>query len=118
MWWYSASAWEHHTCKHVQDNLPIHPDDPSFSEQFGKVDTLPSTSKLASILYPSINIHERAKAAKQFLEEGYNELTSPIQDTQPPRPPQLQNIAQNKVLSSLAKKSRQPSTKMVMSRYS
>ena len=27
MWWYSASAWEHHTLRHVQDNLPIHPDD-------------------------------------------------------------------------------------------
>ena len=30
MHWYSASAWEHHTCKHIQDNLPSHPDDPAF----------------------------------------------------------------------------------------
>ena len=78
MWWYSASAWEHHTCKHMQDNLLIHPDDPAFCEQFGKVDTLPSTSKLASILPPSINIHERAKVAKQFLEEGYDGSKFPI----------------------------------------
>ena len=78
MWWYSTSAWEHHTHKHMQDNLPIHPDDPAFSEQFGEVDTLPSTSNLASILPPSINIHERARAAKQFLEEGNDESTSPF----------------------------------------
>ena len=30
MQWYSASTWEHHTHKHVQDNLPIHPNDPTF----------------------------------------------------------------------------------------
>ena len=47
---YSASAWEHHTHKHVQDNLPIHPDDPTFYEQFGDIDALPSTSKLTSTL--------------------------------------------------------------------
>ena len=44
MQWYSASAWEHHTCKHVLDNLPIHPSDPAFSEQFGEIGTLPSVS--------------------------------------------------------------------------
>ena len=51
--WYSTSAWEHPTHKHMQDNLPIHPDDPAFSEQFGEVDTLPFTSKLASKLIES-----------------------------------------------------------------
>ena len=51
------------------DNLPIHPNDPAFSEQFGKLGTLPSVSNLTSTLPPSINIHERAKAAKQFLAE-------------------------------------------------
>ena len=34
MQWYNASPWECHTCKHMQDNLPIHPDDPAFAEQF------------------------------------------------------------------------------------
>ena len=87
MQWYSVSAWEHHTHEHIQDNLPIHPDDPSFYEQFVKVDTLPSTSKLASILPPSITIHERARAAKQFLGEGNGELTSLSQETQTPKPP-------------------------------
>ena len=32
--WYSASAWEHHTSTHTKENLPIHPDDHAFSEQF------------------------------------------------------------------------------------
>ena len=77
MQWYSTSAWEHHTHKHMQDNLPIYPDDSTFYEQFGDIDALPSTSKLTSALPPSINIHERARAAKQFLEEGTDESTSP-----------------------------------------
>ena len=66
----------------MQDNLPIHPDDPAFSEQFGEIDTFPSTSKLTSTLPPSINIHERANAAKQFLEEDNKESTFPFQGTQ------------------------------------
>ena len=82
MQWYSTSAWEHHTHKHAQDNLPIHPDDSGFYEQFGEADTLPLTSKLTSTLPPSINIHERARATKQFLEEGNDESTSPSQETQ------------------------------------
>ena len=32
--WYSASAWEHPTSTHTKENLPIHPDDPAFSQQF------------------------------------------------------------------------------------
>ena len=84
MQWYSPSAWEHHTRKHVQDNLPIHPDDPAFSEQFGEISTLPSVSKLTSTLPPSINIHERAKAAKQFLTEENKESTFPFQDAKIP----------------------------------
>ena len=48
MWWCSASAWEHHTLKHLKKNLPIHPDDPEFSQQFACVpeyETTPSTFK-------------------------------------------------------------------------
>ena len=86
MCWYSASTLEHHTHKHIQDNLPIHPDDPAFYEQFSEDDTLPFTSKLASIP-PSININERARAAKHFLEEGNEELTSPFQEMQTPMSP-------------------------------
>ena len=29
MHWYSATAWEDHTMKHLKDNLPIFPDDPA-----------------------------------------------------------------------------------------
>ena len=61
---YSASAWEHHTHQHIQDNLPIHLDDPAFYEQFSEAEILLSTSKLASILSQTVNIHERAKVAK------------------------------------------------------
>ena len=94
MQWYSTSAWEHHTHKHVQDNFPFHPDDPAFYEQFGEVDILPSTSKLTSTPPPFHQYHEKVKTAKQFLEEGNEESTSPFQETQTPMPPpQLQNIA-------------------------
>ena len=84
MWWYSTSAWEHHTHKHIQDNLPIHPNDPAFSEQFGKISTLPSVSKLTSTLPPSINIHKRAEAAKQFLVEENKRVNIPFEDAQTP----------------------------------
>ena len=69
MCWYSASAWKHHTQRHIQDNLPIHPDDPTFYQQFSEAETLPSTSKLASAIPQTINIQERAKAAKQFIRD-------------------------------------------------
>ena len=48
MQWYRASAWEHHTIKHVKENLPIHSNDPTFSQQFACVsgdETTPSNSK-------------------------------------------------------------------------
>ena len=48
MYWYSATAWEYHTMKHLKDNLLIFPDDPAFSQKFilkPSGDTAPSTSK-------------------------------------------------------------------------
>ena len=48
MQWYSASAWEHHTLAHSKENLPIHPNDPAFSQQFSKTEAIPSTSGSAS----------------------------------------------------------------------
>ena len=72
MCWYSISAWEHHTCKHAQDNLPIFPDDPAFFQQFTHVpidESTPSTSK-SPPEFPNYEIiQQRAQAAKQFLEE-------------------------------------------------
>ena len=51
--WYSASTWELHTSIHSKENLPIHPDDPAFSQQFacGPGDrAIPSTSRSVSNL--------------------------------------------------------------------
>ena len=48
MWWYSASTWEHHSLKHLKDNLPIFPNDPTFSQQLmgaSSDDIIPFTSK-------------------------------------------------------------------------
>ena len=48
MQWYSASALEHHSLKHLKENLPIHPDDPNFFQQFACApgdDSIPHTSK-------------------------------------------------------------------------
>ena len=48
MCWDSASPQEHHSLKHHKENLPIHPDDPDFSQQFACVpgdDAVPCTSK-------------------------------------------------------------------------
>ena len=48
MQWYSASAWERHSLKPLKDNLPIYPDDPSFSQQFMDApsdDVVPSISR-------------------------------------------------------------------------
>ena len=62
--WYSISAWEHHTHKHAQDNLPIFPDDPAFFQQFTHVpidESTPSTSK-SPPEFPNYEII-------QFLEE-------------------------------------------------
>ena len=72
---YSASTWEHHTCKHAQDNLPIHPDDPAFFKQFAEADAIPSTSKLTPDLPQADVICNRVKAAKQFLEEESDKST-------------------------------------------
>ena len=72
MHWYSASAWEHHTCQHIQENLPIYPDDTTFSQQFIHVprdEAIPSTSKSPFELAHSEIVQQRAKAAKQLLQE-------------------------------------------------
>ena len=48
MQWYSAPTWEHNTLKHLKENLPIHPNDPTFSQQCAHVsgdEVTPSTSR-------------------------------------------------------------------------
>ena len=32
MWWFRASTWEKHICKHSQDGLPLFPDNPAFTQ--------------------------------------------------------------------------------------
>ena len=62
MRWYSASTWE--------ENLPIHPDDPKFSQQFACVpgdDAIPHTSK-QNLPHKQV-IRKWAEAAKQFFKE-------------------------------------------------
>ena len=70
MQWYSASAWEHHSLKHLKDNLPIHPDDPTISQQFMSSlsdDVIPSTSRQS--LPHEEEVRKWAEAAKQFFEK-------------------------------------------------
>ena len=74
MQWFSASAWENHIHKHTQDGLPIFPDDPAFSHL--SPEALPSTSGSTSESLPLNVILDRAKAAKQCLEEEIETSTS------------------------------------------
>ena len=59
--WYSASAWEHHTSTHAEENLPIHPDDPAFSQQFAGSPgdgAIPSISRWIQDLSHATVIHK------------------------------------------------------------
>ena len=76
--WYSASTWEHHTSPHSKENLPIHPDDLAFSQQFACRSgdgATPSTSGFASNLPHATVIHRWAETAKLFLEERSDQST-------------------------------------------
>ena len=71
---YSASTWEHHTLKHVKENLPIYPDYLVFSQQFACVsgDEVTTSTSMSTLELPHAEvIHKRAEyfLAKQFLEE-------------------------------------------------
>ena len=74
MQWFSASAWENHAHKHTQDGLCIFPDDPAFS--YLSPEALPSTSGSTSESLPLNVILDRAKAARQCLEEENETSTS------------------------------------------
>ena len=50
MRWFSASAWEKHVHKHLQDGLPLFPNDPVFTQLSPEV--LPSTSGSTSKSLP------------------------------------------------------------------
>ena len=74
MWWFSASTWEKHIHKHLQNGLPLFPNDPAFTQL--SPETLPSTSGSTSKSLPLEVILERAKVAKQCLEEESKASTS------------------------------------------
>ena len=67
MQWFSASAWEKHIHKHSQGGLPLFPDDPAFTQL--SPETLPSISGSTPKSLHLEVILERAKVAKQCLEE-------------------------------------------------
>ena len=70
MQWYNASAWQHHSLKHLRDNLPIYPDDPTLLQQFMGVPSdgvVPSTSRQS--LPHEVEVRKWAEAAKQYFEE-------------------------------------------------
>ena len=73
MCWFSASAWESHICKHTQEDLPVFPDDLAFAHLFSEV--VPSTSGSTSDPHSANIILERAKVAKQYLEEEATKIT-------------------------------------------
>ena len=63
---------------HSRENLPIHPDDQAFSQQFahGSGDgAIPSTSGSVLTLPHATVIYKLAEAAKHFLEEGSDQTT-------------------------------------------
>ena len=72
--WFSASAWEKHIHKHLQDGLPLFPDDPAFTQLSSE--TLPSTSGSTSKSLPLEVILVRTKAVKQCLKEESKASTS------------------------------------------
>ena len=74
MQWFSASAWEKHIHKHLQDGLPLFPNNPAFTQL--SPETLPSTAGSTSESLSLEVILERAKVAKQCLEEESKASTS------------------------------------------
>ena len=72
-------------------NLPIHPDDPAFSQQFACVpgdEATPSTSGSVPNLPHAAVIHEQPEAARHFLEEGSDQSTfhCPLSEGSDPNP--------------------------------
>ena len=125
MQWYSASAWEHHTLAHSEENLPNHPDDVAFSQHFAYVsegEAMPSTSGFVTKLPHAVVIHKWAEAAKHFLEEGSGQSTFhlPLFEDSAPSPHEATKhcVKQGLVKSSKKlKKTKEAKSKMMMSKF-
>ena len=83
MWWFSASTWENHICKHSQDGLPLFPNDPAFTHL--SPETLPPTLVPPPKSLPLNIILERAKQPGSVSRKKA-------------KLPRLQNIMLKKVL--------------------
>ena len=75
MHWFSSSTWEKLVQKHSRDGLPLHPDDPAFTQL--SLETLPSTSSSSPGSLPLEVILDRAKMARQCLTGERKSLSSP-----------------------------------------
>ena len=101
MQWYSASAWEHHILAHSKENLPIHSDDPAFSQQFAYVSEGEATPSTSGLYQNSLMLQSFADEQKlpntsgrrkwSFLHSTALYLKIPIQALIRP-----QNVALNK----------------------
>ena len=77
---YSASAWEHHSMKHLKDNLPIYPDDPAFPQQFmctSRDGVVPSTSRQS--LPHEEEVRKLARLPNSSLRKNKTPVKSPFQ---------------------------------------
>ena len=75
----------------LQRNLPIHPDDPAFSQQFACApgdEATPSTSESVPNLPHAAVIYQWADTAKHFLEEGSDQsiFHCPLSEGSDPKP--------------------------------
>ena len=86
MHWYGASAWEHDTHKHAQNNFSIYSDESVFFQQFAETEAIPSTSKITPELSHVDIICKRAIAAKQFLKEESDKSMLPLTEECEPSP--------------------------------
>ena len=71
---------EHHL-KHLKDNLPIYPDDPTFSQQFMSTssdDVVPSTSRQS--LPHEEEVKNGQKLPNSSLRKNKTPVKSPLQD--------------------------------------
>ena len=73
MHWFSSSAWESHVHKHTQEDLSIFPANLAFAH-LPPAAVLSTSGSISDPLSANI-ILERAKAAKQYLEEEVAKIT-------------------------------------------
>ena len=70
--WYSASTWEHHSPIHIKENLPIHPNDPTFFPTIFQVSLvmMPSLVLLNKIFLMRKKSENGQKLPNNFLKKG------------------------------------------------